>query len=113
VIGFLGAAFDGDAADVVPAGRFAIGGVDDAGEQAQHADVVAALERHFFQLFLGDQARPFGALRLDAGGFGGDGDGLRDLAEVQGDRPQGDALVGGEVDVRLFVGLEVDHAQRD
>ncbi len=93
------------------ASRF--GGVDDAGHQAQHAHVVAALERDFLDLLLRDQTGAFGALRLDARGLRDDRDRLGHLADVERDGSQRDAFVRGEHDRGLREGLEALESDGD
>jgi hypothetical protein len=53
-----------------------------------------------------DQAAALGGLGLEAGGLGGDFDGLRNFAELEIDSFDNDTLGGGEYDVGLFVLLE-------
>ena len=74
-------------------------GVDDAGQHAQHAHVVAALERDVLDLLLRDDAGALAAQRLDARRFGGDRDRLGELADLERDGPQRDALVRRQHDV--------------
>ena len=113
VDGVVAPAVDADAAQVVPAGGFAVLRVDDAGQLPQHAHVVAALERDVLDLILRDRAGALAAERLDARRFGRHRDRLVQRADLERDRPERDALVGRQHDVALHVGLEPVQGDRD
>ena len=105
-------AVDVDSHQIVPAGRFTIGGIDDARKQFCCADVGAPLQRDFLHLTAGDQAGPLGAFRLHGGRFAGDRHGFRYRADLQRDRRKRHALRGGNANVALFVFLEAGSVHR-
>ena len=102
----LAVAVDSDATEVIPARGIAVGGIDDAGEQFDQAEVVAALEGDVLSLFERDEAAAFCGLCLQACGLGGDFNGLRNLAELEVDALEYNALGGGEDDCGLLVAFE-------
>ena len=61
----------------------------------------------------GDQAAALGGLGLEAGGFGGDFDGLGEFAQLEFDAFQDEAFGGGEPDVGLLVAFEAIRGNLD
>ncbi len=97
---------DRNAAQVVPTGRFTVGGVHHTGQQFHQAEVVAPLQWHVLRLGRTDQAAAFGRLRLDTRALGLYGHGLGQFADRQTDLRQCYALGRRQLDLRLHELLE-------
>ena len=107
VLGVAAAAGDVEIADGGGGGGFAgVGGVDDAGEEADGVHDVATFEGHGFDVGGGEGACFFGGAEGDGDGFGFDGDGFGSLADFEFDGAEGALGAGGDFDVGLFVLVE-------
>ena len=104
-------AVDRQVVHVLPTRRLTVSRVDDPRQQLEHAGEVAALEGDVVDVLARDQSGARAIRGLHLHGFGLDGHGFREAADLERNRAQSEPLGGPELDAFLFVGLE--SADRD